>query len=75
MFKHHLLVTTAFPQHIPQPILDLGGCQNDGPFLGTLNMGIIGTILGFYGDNGKENGNYYIGVISTLLVPFWVPEI
>ena len=27
-------------------------------------------MLGFYGDNGKENGNYYIGVIYTLLVPF-----
>ena len=26
-------------------------------------IGIIGTILGFYGDNGKKNGNYYIGVI------------
>ena len=35
----------------------MGGCQNDGPFLGTLNIGIVGTILGFYGDNGKENGN------------------
>ena len=41
-----------------------GGCQNDGPFLGTLNIRIIGTILGFYGDNGKENGN----------LPFWVPK-
>ena len=42
----------------------MGGCQNYGPFLGTLNIGIIiGTILGLYGDNGKENGNYYIGVI------------
>ena len=35
--------------------------------------GIIGTILGFYGNNGKENGNYYTGAIYTLLVPFWVP--
>ena len=26
-------------------------------------MRIIGTILGFYGDTGKENGNYYIRVI------------
>ena len=26
-------------------------------------MGTIGIILGFYGNNGKENGNYYIGVI------------
>ena len=51
----------------------MGGCQNYGPFLGTLNIGIMGTILGFYGDNGKENGNYYIGVIYTLLVPFSVP--
>ena len=41
------------------------------PFWGTLNIGIIGTILGFYGDHGKENGNYYIGVIYTLVVPFW----
>ena len=23
-------------------------------------IGIIGHILGFYGDNGKENGNYYM---------------
>ena len=50
-----------------------GGCQNDGPFLGTLNIGILGTILGLYGDNGKENGNDYIGVIYTLLISFWVP--
>ena len=35
-----------------------------------LNIGIMGTILGFYGDNGKEHGNYYIGVIYTLVVPF-----
>ena len=26
-------------------------------------IGIIGIILGFYGDNGKENGNYYIELI------------
>ena len=45
------------------------------PFLGTLNIGIIGAILGFYGDNGKENGNYSIRVIYTLLLPFWVPQI
>ena len=45
----------------------MGGCQNYGPFLGTLNIGIIGTILGFYGDNGKENGNYYIGVICIYI--------
>ena len=38
--------------------------------MGTLNIGIIGAILGFYGDNGKENGNYYIGAIYTLLIPF-----
>ena len=24
-------------------------------------MGIIGYILGLYWDNGKENGNYYLG--------------
>ena len=24
------------------------------------HIGIIGTILGFYGDNGKQNENYYI---------------
>ena len=41
----------------------MGGSQNYGPFLGTLNRRIIGAILGFYGDNGKENGNYYIGII------------
>ena len=53
----------------------MGGCQNSGPFLGALSIGIIGTILGLYEDNGKENGNYYIVVIYiyTLLVPFWVP--
>ena len=22
-------------------------------------IGVIGTILGLYGDNGRENGNYY----------------
>ena len=49
----------------------MGGCQNSGPFLGTLHIGFIGTRLGFYGDNGKENGNYCIGVICTLVVPFW----
>ena len=27
---------------------------------------IIGTILGFYGDNGKENRNYYIGVLQAV---------
>ena len=48
----------------------MGDCQNYGPFWGTLRIGIIGTILGLYRDNGK-NGNYYIGVIYTLLVPFW----
>ena len=26
-------------------------------------MGIIGYILGLYGVNGKENRNYYTGVI------------
>ena len=51
----------------------MGGRQNCGPFLGTLHVGIIGTILGFYGDNGKENGNYYTEVMYTLVVPFWVP--
>ena len=44
----------------------MGRRQNCGPFLGTLNIGVIGTILGFYGDNGKENGNYYIGVIYPI---------
>ena len=24
-------------------------------------MGVIGYILGLYRDNGKENGNYYLG--------------
>ena len=24
-------------------------------------LGIIGSILGFYRNNGKENGNYYLG--------------
>ena len=52
----------------------MGGCQNYGPFVGALNNRcriIIGIILGFYGDNGKENGNYYIGVIYTQVIPFW----
>ena len=26
-----------------------------------LYMGYIGVILGLYKDNGKENGNYYLG--------------
>ena len=42
----------------------MGGCQNYGPFLSTLNIGIVGSILGFYGDNGKENGNFSIWVID-----------
>ena len=25
-------------------------------------MGIIGYLLGEYWDNGKENGNYYLGL-------------
>ena len=25
----------------------MGGCQNYGPFLGTLNIGIIGTLFGY----------------------------
>ena len=30
----------------------------------------IGVMLGFYGDNGKVNGNYYHGAIgSTLFTP------
>ena len=29
-------------------------------------IGIIGYILGIYRDNGKENGNYYNGVIEGL---------
>ena len=24
-------------------------------------MGIMGVILGLYGENGKENGSYYLG--------------
>ena len=26
-------------------------------------IGILGYILGLYTDNGKENGNYYNGII------------
>ena len=52
----------AHPYENPHKI-NMGGCQNYGPFLGTLNIGITGTILGLYGDDGKENGNYYIGAI------------
>ena len=32
----------------------MGGCQNYGPSLGTLKKGIIGTILGLYGDKKME---------------------
>ena len=46
----------------------MGACQNYGDYIG-----IIVTTFGFYGDNGKENGNYYIEVIYTLVVPFRVP--
>ena len=31
-----------------------------GPFKG-IYRDYIGVILGLYGDNGKENGNYYVG--------------
>ena len=27
-----------------------------------VHIGIIGYILGLYGDNGKENGSYYLGL-------------
>ena len=27
----------------------------------TVTMGYIGVIVGRYGDNGKESGNYYLG--------------
>ena len=44
----------------------------------------MGYILGLYGDNGKENGNYYNGlykyiyiwsiwVVFKIMVPFWIP--
>ena len=43
---------------------------------------IIGYMLGLYGDNGKENGNYYDGVyigviwvVVKIMVSFWVPHI
>ena len=52
----------------------MGGCQNYGPFLSTLNIRcriIIGTQkgttmlttthMGVYVDNGKEDGSYYLG--------------
>ena len=32
----------------------------------TTIMGFIGYILGLYWDNGKENGNYYLGVGFSL---------
>ena len=34
-----------------------------GPFKGIYRgyIGIIGVYWGFYRDNGKENGNYYLG--------------
>ena len=41
-------------------LLELDGCQHVGPFLGTPNIGITGIVLGFYGDNGKEHGNYLL---------------
>ena len=31
--------------------------------MGIMEKKMETTILGFYGDNGKENGNYYIGLL------------
>ena len=36
-----------------------------GPFKGRYRD-YVGVILGFYGDNGKENGNYYIVILRAL---------
>ena len=32
---------------------------------------ILGYILGLYWDNGKENGNYYLGSLCTQMPFFW----
>ena len=37
-------------------------------YIGYYNM-VLGYILGLYGDNGKENGNYYYQVYG------WFPKI
>ena len=38
-------------------------------FLGNIRV-ILGVCLGFMGDNGKENGNYYLGFRGLgLIVP------
>ena len=34
-----------------------------------LYWGYIGVIVGLYGDNGKENGNYYNGLYMDYGVP------
>ena len=44
----------------------MGGCQN-------YIIEILGTVLGFYGEMEKKIENYYIGVIYTLVLSFWVP--
>ena len=50
-------------------VLYLGSYYNTGPYrsfphFGNSNLGklpYIRVILGLYGGNGKENGNYYLG--------------
>ena len=36
-----------------------------------LSIGIIGVILGLYGDNGKENGNYYSDIAAKVVAGFF----
>ena len=43
------------------------------PKLGYIGiMGCIGNILGVYGDNGKENGNYHNGLYRVYTKGFKV---
>ena len=57
-----LLEEAAFPCHLH--LLGSMGImekkmETQGPFRGTYR--VIGIIQGLYGDNGKQNGNYYHG--------------
>ena len=37
-------------------------------------IGIMGNILGLYGDNGPENGNYYRRIIGSIRVYIGIME-
>ena len=40
------------------------------PILGTLNIGITGTMLGFYEDNGKEMETTVLGLYNPRFLVF-----